>query len=78
MQYTEQCDKKMAGDYTVFLYNGEEIYRFNHLQTSMFVGKLGCMTEEEQGHAIELCLKDRFEGGWKGDILNPVPCGRDG
>lgn len=68
----------MAGDYTVFLYNGEEIYRFNHLQTSMFVGKLGCMTEEEQGHAIELCLKDRFEGGWKGDILNPVPWGRDG
>lgn len=77
MQYVEQCDKKMAGDYTVFLYNGEEIYRFNHLHSSMFVWKPGCMAKDEHGHAIKLCLKDRFEGGWKGDILNPVSWGRN-
>jgi hypothetical protein len=71
MQYTEQCKKKIEGDYTIFLYKGEEIFRFNHLQTSMFVGKPGCMTVEEHEHSIELCLKDRFDGNWKGDILNP-------
>lgn len=78
MQYTEQCEKKIDGNFTIFYYQGEEIFRVNHLQISMFVGKPGCMTEEEHEHGIELCLKDRFEGGWKGDILNPIPWKRNG
>lgn len=68
MQYTEQCEKKMDGEFTVFYYQGEELFRYSHVIAADFK-----QTAEELALGIELCLKDRIEGGWKGDILNPIP-----
>lgn len=64
MQYTEQCEKKIDGDFTVFYYEGEELFRYSHVIAAGFK-----QTPEEFEHGIELCLKARIEGGWKGDIL---------
>ena len=64
-------------------YKGKELKEITTSQVfdppkPMFVGKPGCMTEEEHANGIELCLKDRFEGCWKGDILNSIPWRRNG
>lgn len=67
MQYTEQCEKKIDGDFTVFYYQGEELFRYSHVIATDFK-----QTPEEFALGIELCLKSRIEGGWKGDILNPI------
>jgi hypothetical protein len=65
MQYTEQCEKKIDGDFTIFYYQGEELFRYSHVIASDFK-----QTPEEFALGIELCLKARIEGGWKGDILS--------
>lgn len=64
MHYTEQCEKKIDGDFTVYYYNGEELFRYSYVIASDFK-----QTPEELALGIELCLKVRIEGGWKGDIL---------
>ena len=68
MQYTEQCEQKIDGDFTVFYHEDEELFRYSHVIASDFK-----QTPEEFALGIELCLKARIEGGWKGDILNPIP-----
>jgi len=65
MQYTEQCEKKIDGDFTVFYYQGEELFRYSHVIATDFK-----QTQEEFALGIELCLKARIDGGWKGDILS--------
>ena len=67
MQYTEQCEKKIDGDFTIFYYQGEELFRYSHVIATDFK-----QTPEEFALGIELCLKDRIEGAWRGDILNPI------
>lgn len=65
MQYTEQCEKKIDGDFTVLYHNGEELFRYSHVIAADFK-----QTQEELDFGIELCLKARIEGGWKGNILS--------
>lgn len=72
MQYIEQCEKKIDGDFTVFFYQGKELFRYSHVIAANFK-----QATEEFNLGIELCLKARIEGGWKGDILNPIPCGQN-
>jgi hypothetical protein len=62
---TDNLKNLKDGDFTIFYYQGEELFRYSHVIASDFK-----QTPEEFALGIELCLKARIEGGWKGDILS--------
>lgn len=50
------------GDYVEYRIpdNDHLLWRYNALQTAMFVGKPGCQTQEEFEEGVRLCLQARM------------------
>ena len=56
------------GKYTVFCDgDGIEIFRYDHEMAADFR-----QSREKLERGIDLCLRARIIGNWKGDILNPM------
>ena len=64
-----RVEDRPDGQYAVYsASDGSDVFSINIDLANSFQ-----QTDEERTRGIELCIKARVAGGWRGDILNPVP-----
>ena len=64
-----RVEDRPDGQYAVYsASDGSDVFSINIDLINSFQ-----QTNEERTSGIELCIKARVVGGWRGDILHPVP-----
>ena len=64
-----RVETRPDGQYAVYsASDGSDVFSINIDLANSFQ-----QTDEERTRGIELCIWARVVGGWRGDILNPVP-----
>ena len=64
-----RVETRPDGQYAVYsASDGSDVFSINIDLANSFQ-----QTDEERTRGIELCINARVVGGWRGDILNPVP-----